>query len=243
MKRIKIILRKLYFLVNERKYKDRLKFVFKNNNYSTLIVSFSGFAPKPVYNYMRTLKGVKADQLYILDDFGLTGSYYWFENGEDIPRQLTHELICRIISRRGYDRVIMIGSSKGGTCAIYYGLMIGATDIYAGACQYYAGNYLNTADHLPILKAMMGNIPNDAAVNIVNRMLPDMIKQSAGGKSHIHLLYSKDEHTYNDHIRYLIEDLKKYSIPFDEKVASFVDHNEVGKFFSPWIIKELKNRF
>lgn len=94
-------MRKIYFLINERKYKDRLKYVFKNNHSKTLIVSFSGFAPKPVYNYMRTLKGVKADQLYILDDFGLTGSYYWYENGEDTPRQLTHELISKIITGGG----------------------------------------------------------------------------------------------------------------------------------------------
>lgn len=137
--------------------------------------------------------------------------------------------------------MITIGSSKGGTCAIYYGLLFGVNEIYSGACQYYVGNYLKTAEHLPILRAMMGDIQNDAAVNIVNRMLPDLVKQSAGGKSHIHLLYSKDEHTYNDHIRYLIEDLKKYNIPFDEKVESFADHNEVGKFFSPWIIEKLKN--
>lgn len=119
--------------------------------------------------------------------------------------------------------------------------MIGATDIYSGACQYYAGNYLKTKEHLPILKAMMGDLKINTAVNIVNRMLPDMIKQSTGSYSRIHLLYSKNEHTYDEHIYYLIKDLKKYNISFDEKVEEFEDHNEVGKYFSPWIVDNLKN--
>lgn len=136
--------------------------------------------------------------------------------------------------------MITLGSSKGGTCAIYYGLMIGADDIYAGACQYYVGNYLNTEKHLAIFKAMMGNIQHDAAVNILNRMLPDMLRQSGGTNCFVHLLYSKNEHTYDEHIRFLIEDLENSNIQFEEKLESFDDHNEVGKYFVPWILESLR---
>lgn len=236
---IRKILKKVYFLINERIYEGRLKYVLKKHNSKTLIVSFSGFSSKPVYNYMRTLKGVAADQLYILDDFGLKGSYYWYENGEDIPLRLTHDLISKIISEGGYNRVITLGSSKGGTCAIYYGLLFGANDIYSGACQYFVGKYLNTKAHLPIMKAMMSGYSDQEAQYILDRMLPDVIKQSQGASSKVHLLYSKLEHTYVEHIKFMIEDLEKYNISYDEQIEEFKDHNDVGKFFSPWVLKNL----
>lgn len=237
---MKKLLRKIYFLINERTYQGRVKYVLKKRNNKALVISFSGFSPTPVYNYMRTLNSVKADQLYILDDFGYKGSYYWYENGKEEPRLFVQGLINQVVIRGGYERVITLGSSKGGTCAIYYGLMIGADDIYAGACQYYVGNYLNTEKHLAIFKAMMGNIQHDAAVNILNRMLPDMLRQSGGTNCFVHLLYSKNEHTYDEHIRFLIEDLEKSNIQFEEKLESFDDHNEVGKYFVPWILESLR---
>lgn len=238
---INSLLRKIYFLINERTHQNRLKYIWKRHHSKTLIISFSGFSPKPVYNYMRTLQSVKVDQLYILDDFGIRGSYYWYEKGKDMPNRLVQSLVNQLVIRGGYERVITLGSSKGGTCAIYFGLMFGATDIYAGACQYYAGTYLNTDEHLPILKAMMGDMPTNAAVNILDRMLPDMIKQNAGTKSRVHLLYSKEEHTYDEHVKYLIEDLNNNNIAFDEQVESFKDHNEVGKYFSPWILEKINS--
>lgn len=44
--------------------------------------------------------------------------------------------------------VVTIGSSKGGTCAILYGLMTNAEYIIAGACQYRIGSYLNCPYHI-----------------------------------------------------------------------------------------------
>jgi len=98
---VKNFLRKLYFLVKERTYQGRLKYVLKRQGSKTLIISFSGFSPTPGYNYMRTLKSITADQLFILDDFGYRGSYYWFENGEDLPLQLVQSLVNQTVIRGG----------------------------------------------------------------------------------------------------------------------------------------------
>lgn len=94
---MKKLLRKLYFLLKERTHKGRLKYILKRHGSKTLIVSFSGFSPTPAYNYMRTMKSIKADQLYILDDFGLKGSYYWYENGKDTPLRLVQSLVNHIV--------------------------------------------------------------------------------------------------------------------------------------------------
>ena len=222
----------------EKKFRGRLKYVLQKNSSDTLVIIFSAFGPRPLYNYMHTLQKLKtADKLYILDDFGYKGSYYWFENGSDNPLVLTKSLIEKVLNNGGYQQVITLGSSKGGTCAIYYGLMFGAKHIYSGACQYYVGNYLS--NRTMILKAMMGETTEEA-IGKLNRMMPDQLKLYQGVPSLIHLLYSKNENTYNEHIVYLLEDLKKYHIPFEEIVKDFKDHDEVGKPFSDYLQMEFK---
>lgn len=136
--------------------------------------------------------------------------------------------------------MITIGSSKGGTCAIYYGLLFGASDIYAGACQYYVGKYLNTEEHIGIFKAMMGTETSDKAQKILDSEMPEMIRKHKNSESHIHLLYSVNEHTYNDDIQYLVHDLDCNGIKHSDKIESFNNHGDIGKFFSPWIKHEIE---
>ncbi|MBO4642261.1 MAG: hypothetical protein J5661_05345 [Bacteroidaceae bacterium] len=216
--------------LKEKIYQGRLKYVLENNSSDTLVIIFSAFSPRPVYNYMYTLEKLRnADKLYILDDFGYKGSYYWYENGHNTPLILVKSLIQAAINRMGYKNLVTIGSSKGGTCAIYYGLMFGAQHIFAGACQYYVGNYLS--DKPDILNAMMGET-NEVVIAKLNDMMPAHLRQHKGSTSLIHLLYSPNENTYDKHIIYLLADLKKYGIPFEEIIDNFKDHNDVGKPFS-----------
>lgn len=134
-----------------------------------------------------------------------------------------------------------MGSSKGGTCAIYYGLMFGATDIYAGACQYYIGKYLNVEERVRVFKSMMGKNATPEGQEILDKMLFNQLCTHRNSKSRIHLLYSKEEHTYSEHIQYLIADIEKNGIKHVDKIENFTDHGEVGEYFSPWIKHELKN--
>ena len=224
----------------EKTFQSIMKYVYLKNSSDTLVIIFSAFGPRPVYNYFQTLERLRtADKLFILDNFGHTGSYYWYENGEDRPFQLTKALISRVIEYNGggYKHLITVGSSKGGTCAIFYGLLFGAEHIYAAACQYYVGNYLSTKEE--ILRGMMGEV-SENAVNQLNRIMPEQLALYKGASTIVHLLYSPYENTYDAHIVYLIADLKKYSIPYEEVIEDFKDHNDVGKPFSVFLQKEFK---
>lgn len=242
VKTIKHFLTKIYIRLHEHRHEGRLKYLLKRNHSDTLIVCFSGFAEKPAYNYVRTLQNIKADKMFILDDFGFKGSYYWYENGNDKPMRLVKSLIANKLNKGGgYKRLITLGSSKGGTCAIYYGLIFGATDIYAGACQYRVGSYLNAEDRVPVFKAMMGAEAGKTEQERLDEVMPNHIYSHKDSSSVVHLLYSKEEHTYQDDIQYLINDLEKANIRYIEKIESFSEHSEVGKYFSPWIKKELSH--
>ena len=236
---LKRILTKIYIKLKERTYNGRLKYLFLNNHSNVLIISFSGFSDKPMYNYIRTLRTIKADKLFILDDFACKGSYYWFENGNDKPLLLVNSLLQTLLSRGGYKRIITIGSSKGGTCAIYYGLAFGASDIFAGACQYRIGTYLNTFNHMPIFKAMMGVNAGEKEQSYLDTMMPKCINENKNSNTIIHLLYSKEEHTFQDDIQYLISDLEANNIKHIDTIKNFYDHGEIGGYFSPWIKEEL----
>ena len=234
------ILRRFFLKINEKTFQGRLRYIYKKNGTDKLVIVFSAFNSEPSYNYMRTLSDLKCDKLFILDDFGFKGSYYWFENGETLPLDLTSALIKNILEGGNFKHLITVGSSKGGTCAIYYGLMFRASHIYSAACQYYVGNYLNTEKHMPILKGMLGENYSENDFNSLNNMMHNQLEKFKNAQTLVHLLYSENEHTYREHIVFLLQDLARYKIPFVKTIEEFKEHNEVGAYFIPFLKKELK---
>lgn len=239
---IKSILKKLYFSLNEKKYQGRVKYLFQKNHSKTLAIIFSGFSEKPVYNYIKTLKHLKTDKLFILDDFAFRGSYYWYGNGSNKPMRLVQSLVNQFVNGGGYDKVITLGSSKGGTCAIYYGLTSGADEVYAAACQYHVGKYVNTSidNRIRVFKSMMGEDAGKKEQEILDSIMPTILKKHSGSRTRIHLMYSTEEHTYPEHISDMIADMNENNIRHIDTIKQFKEHEEVGAFFVSWITKELK---
>ena len=109
---------KLFF--EEKKNKDNVYYLFDNHHSNKLIIIFSGMSG--TYNYRKTLKKVPYDQLYIKDTWANGVSYYLYEGGNNNPEIYTSRLIDEIISKKKYDEIICIGSSKGGASSLYFGL-------------------------------------------------------------------------------------------------------------------------
>ena len=115
-KAIHILKNKILLSFKEKRL-GKLKYLYEQNGSDELIIVFSGFGSSVrKYNYMKTLKDSKIDKLFILDVFGYRGSYYWYEDGEDMPKYLVSKLIESV--QRGYKHLYTAGSSKGGTCSI-----------------------------------------------------------------------------------------------------------------------------
>lgn len=235
-KAFRFIKNKILLSFKEKRF-GKLKYVYERNGSDTLIIVFSGFGPVRKYNYMKTLSESKIDQLFLLDNFGYLGSYYWFENGNDSPNRLVSKLLDEI--RGEYKNVYTAGSSKGGTCAIYYGLKFNVAEVFCSACQYHVGNYLDSDNHRKIMEGMMGKNYTSKDVERVNNELPLMIKNSAHSSTLINLFYSEGDHTYKEHIVDLINDLRLADIHFTTTVDDYVNHMDNGFYFS----KHLKSRF
>lgn len=228
--------------IKERKHQKRLKYLYLRKKESdTLIIVFSAFTGNVRrYNYVKALKDVCADRLYILDDFGVKGSYYLFENGEIHPQNLVRSLIKRITCEKKYKKIITVGSSKGGTCAIYFGLEFNANEIYSGACQYNLGSYLHREDHEDIFKGMMGENAGDVEARILNETMPEQIKKYSNANSLIHIVYSKQDLTYERQLVDLMNCLKQNNVSYIEKEYFFENHDEIGIYFIKYLNERLK---
>ncbi len=218
---------------------EGVEYVWKRRRPDTLLIVFSGMGDYR-YNYMRSLQQCNFSQLFIRDCWAGNASYYWYEHQSNHPELFTQHLIDKIIKAGHYSRVITIGSSKGGTAAIYYGLKMNASDIYAGACQYYVGDYLGIhqiKERPEQWRDVVGEEHSQEWIDILNHKLPDMIKARKGCDTIIHLLYSTEEHTYTEHVAPMLTQLDECGIRHEDQIESFTSHSKVGDYFKTVLMK------
>lgn len=225
-----------------RKFEKQLPYLYYKNGSQTLVIIFSAFTgEKRKFNYVKGLRNTNIDRLYILDPWGYKGSYNLYENGFDSPDLITCKLINKVLRGGGYKRVFMAGSSKGGTCAIYFGLKFRAAKIIAGACQYNLGTYLHRPDHEKIFISMMGKNAGEDEAYKLNQVLPSCLEAHKGCNSEVHILYSKLELTYQRQIVDLLCKLKECNIKTIEIERPFEKHEDVGKYFLPYLLAQIQN--
>lgn len=244
-RKISSLLLKLKIQFTQRKYKSLKYLFYKKKSSNILIISFSGFSGgSPArYNYIKTIKNINCNQLFILDDFGYQkqGSYYLGENGNWFLPEMIEELIKKIQDENNIKKTVMIGSSKGGSAALLYSIKLQADACIIGAPQYYIGDYLNIDRHLPILEGIMGDTSTES-VEKLNNVLSDCISVSQIHKPDVYIHYSPMEHTYNEHIVYMIKDLKEYGYKVIEDADyEYTEHGNVAKFFPKYLQKILSN--
>lgn len=221
----------------------RLRYYFQPGDSEWLIVSFSSFPGKwrrARYNYVRTLSGYRANRLFILDNFGARkkGSYYLGQNGDFFIERAVVGLIEETARKCGAKKRIFLGSSKGGTSAVYFGMKYGCDVIVAGAPQYYIGNYLLFPKHLRYLRYIMGDASKESAERL-NVIVPDAIRNVTGPRR-VYLHYSDREHTYAEHIADMIRDLRRQpGVTLFQDRCDYTDHGAVGKYFPAYIRKVL----
>lgn len=243
-KKVKSFLTKLYIWSKERTWGGQ-KYLYVGNNSPNLLVVFPGFGVDDhrLYNFVKSFWSLKFDKLYLLDTYAYRGSYFWYEDGTDRPEESVTKFLAWFKQRKKYNRVIMVGSSKGGSCAVYYGLKCGANEIYAGACQYFIGNYLNIPIHKKIFFSMMGDNAGDKEKEILNNKLQNLIFSHVNLSATINLLYSKDEEekTFQTDMYFLIEDLKKNGYSVSEKVETFTKHADIGIYFPGFVLDRIND--
>ena len=223
----------------------------KGTDRKTLVVVFSSCTRSGIparYNYVRTLKDSNYTRLFILDDKGpgRRGDYY-LGNYENIFESFDSliELIDEVKGRLEINRSVYCGSSKGGWASLYYGLRDPGATVIAGAPQIYLGKYLLSEYEKPdgnhdLLPYMAGSPGNIEILTLLDNLIPKAINNlESPSDVTIYLNFSSLEHTFNDHIKDLINMFKSKGVKYELKVDSYTNHSDISKHFPKFLLKTL----
>lgn len=249
-KYIEFITTRIKQTLRQKKFKSKnsvqLKYLFeKNRNSHCLIVVFSACTRKGIkarYNYVRTLKSVKCNKLFILDDFAQDhrGAYYLGKNGGNEIEMACKELIEYKAMVTDSNEIILCGSSKGGWAALNLMTDIDGSIAIVGAPQYLLANYLLAPALLNCRKYIMPDVTENN-VNRLNQYLKIKLQDNASNRHIIYLHYSDSEHTYDEHVKFLIEDLENFGYKLNLDCRHYTDHWDVSKFFPEYLIQSIEN--
>ena len=248
-KYIEFIQTKFIIMIKEKHFFSNgynIRYLFEQNDSDTLVVIFSGFTRNGIkarYNYNRTLRNLKINKLFILDNFGYDerGAYYLGHDMDFKIQNAVMELIQKTQQTRNIKKSIYTGTSKGGYAALYFGLQEKDSIIIAGAPQYYLGLYLNGTENYRknCLPYIVGNEITNEKIDLLNNLLPNKFKQCSNNNNSIYLHYSSMENTYRKQIKYLINDLNDNNYKLFENVEKYENHNDVSLFFPKYLIETI----
>lgn len=239
---------KLRLLRDQKKYRSRgvtLKYMLDRADSRDLIIVFSSCTRKGIrarYNYVRTLKEVPCNKLFLLDDFASDhrGSFYLGSNMKFEEAVVVRELIDRVQEQTGAKRLIFCGSSKGGYTALNFGLDYPGSYMVVGGPQYFLGQSLLDTGNIEALKHIAGQVCKEK-VEFLNEYLPKKVAANRYAPSQrIYLHYSDSEHTYEEHIRYLRRDLAKKGYRCSEDVAHYKEHGEISLYFPEFLLHSVE---
>ena len=231
---------------NEKIFKDEVDvkyLLFPSDIDSDLLtITFAGFHPEgdpPKYNYLRTLEEFDCHQLFILDDFGARGSYYMCINRDFKIEKSINKLIETVCQDHQIEKRISIGSSKGASAAIYYGLKYDYDAIIAGTPQYYIGSYLKKVKSAHnVLDFMAGNQSEDS-IEFLDNLIKNIINQRDKYSSKVVICAGLDDPHYKIHSMPLIDALEQNNIPFVLDVLNYTTHSDIGIVFPDSLKKNL----
>ncbi len=239
---------KVKLIFSQKKFKSgdvTLKYILKKDSDSKdLIVVFSSCTRRGIkarYNYMRTLAKINANKLFILDDFAADhrGSYYLGYNSTYSEEKATIELINSIKKNLGILRLICCGSSKGGYSSINFGLQYPDTYIVAGGPQFYLGQYLVGSHNTECLVHILGQATDENITKLDERLKARIIEKKYGNNQNIYLHFSNKEHTYEEHIKDLVQVLNDNGYDVKCDIASYTNHSDISYYFPDFLVKTI----
>lgn len=225
---------------------DYLLFTASNSNY--LVVVFSGFMnihhkEQKLYNYLNALAYFDVNKLYIKDSYGPRGCYYMCEGLDFIIEEATWKLICEVQQTLNIDnsKCFFVGSSKGGSVAIYYSTKYNCGCAISGAPQVFLYNYLNGCAK-ETLDYMVGKNYTDGK-RILNEIILETIMNSS---NEIRILSSKNDFLYFSELLPLMEKCgNRRSNIFISITDKMKNHEEIGlvfpMFFQKIIFERIEN--
>lgn len=215
-----------------------ISYMRKPARYDTkhLVIVFSGFSGngKPAYNYHNTLSDCPAEVVWIQDYFLGGESYYLCAKGQFNIEPVVYEFISSILQELRLEAAdcTLLGSSKGGSAAMYYGFKYNFGTIIASVPQFHIGSYVEE-DWPYALKHMTGGLSGSEVRDIQGKldyMIAEAIEASHPQKN-VYLISSLADAQYETEISNNIKLLRKFE-NFNLIMANsqmIKQHNQVSR--------------
>jgi hypothetical protein len=212
-----------------------------------LIIGFSGFNGKESegeparYNYVKQLKDFNCHKLFILDTYDGHPCYYIGKN-KSLDYEVTVIALINYIANRleiPMTNIITIGSSKGGTAALYFGMKYSLGHVVAGGMQTKVGDYLWLSNYTRhnVLKLMTGG-SEEHDRRYLNRFF-DKIFFNPKKNTEYNIHGGSGDHHFINYGKPFIESLKKNKISYNLDEQNYSDHAMIGMYYTPFLLNQL----
>ncbi|MFI0812802.1 hypothetical protein [Streptomyces echinatus] len=173
-----------------------------------LLVVFSSVGSK--YGFGNALDSVKCNVLRIRDHFDGAASYYVARNMDfsvsDSIQALIQDFMRRLRVTR--DEVTLLGASKGGSAALYYGLKYDYKNIVASTPQYFLGSY--SKGHAQLGDAVLGEGQPDENVAVMDAVMKDVLAADKDFERNIYVVSSPGDYQYEQEVVHYLPALRAY---------------------------------
>lgn len=177
-----------------------------------LIVIFSGFRSKGTYDFDGApIQGVRGNILWIMDDFSDSFAYYLCDSLDFIIEEAIVSLIGNAISYLGIskDQCSVVGFSKGGTAALYYGIKYNYGAILATVPQMHIGT--SVKKKWPDVFNFMTKNSSAAEREYLDNIMPELLRSDNRSERNIYLFSSESDPQHRTSVEPYIDEFRKYS--------------------------------
>ncbi|WP_181011434.1 hypothetical protein [Streptomyces sp. SM10] len=162
-----------------------------------LVVVFANFSAPDDYGWSNgVFDNVRANILWVRDMFDGKNSYYLCKDMDFELERSVITLISNVMHSLGLtpDQCTMWGGSKGGSAALHFGLKYGFRNIVAIVPMFRIG--ISVQKRPAIADFMMGGQVTDDRIEILDRVIPDLVRAEANPRANLYLLSSPQDENY-----------------------------------------------
>ena len=212
-----------------------IKYRFRQATYDCqhLLIVMSGFniPDATMYDFSHALDNCRSAILWIKDDFENFPAYYLCNNMRFDIEQGVNLLIKGVIDFVKPNSVTILGGSKGGTAALYFGTKLNIKNIISAVPQFNIGSYVAQGYWEEVGKKMMGSI-NERNTKLLDEYLPGALHKDKRKDKNIYLFTSPADKQFVTEIQPNLNILSAYeNFNLIESKSIYVkEHNQVTRY-------------
>ncbi|MBC6976278.1 hypothetical protein H9I32_29085 [Bacillus sp. Xin] len=221
---------------------ENIKYLLKKKASEYLVVVFHGFNPYVTkYEFLGVLKDMPVNTLYLLDDYGLNGRFYQDTDRKDNLQRNIIELIESIAQQCNVAKqnIIMLGGSKGGGSALYYGLRMNVGHVVAGGPPIYWGIFNSSYYHQSSLVKNVSGGVSEEDTKYMDSILPSLLHEDIQTK--IEFLSITNDIYYEGYFEKFAKLLGENKIEYHNLLKDGKGHGDLPKHLGSWAKQTVTN--